>query len=34
MERICERIKARHEEISVDQAKVNATVIPLRLTFR
>jgi len=33
MERICETIKAAHEEISVDEVKAKVMVIPLRLTL-
>jgi hypothetical protein len=33
MERICETIKAAHEEISVEQAKAKVTVIQLHLTL-
>jgi len=31
MEKICETIKATQEEISVEQVKAKAMVIPLRL---
>jgi hypothetical protein len=34
MEKICETIKARQEEISLEQVKSNVTAIPLRLTLR
>ena len=33
MERICEPIRASHEEMSVEQIKAKATAFPLRLTF-
>jgi hypothetical protein len=33
MERICETIKAAHEEISMEQVKAKVTVIPLHLTL-